>query len=64
MPKDFFPPKIFFKIVFMIITRHNLLKNRETGMGNCYVTADLVMKSLTLGDQTTTYRVILGGTDL
>ena len=38
-----------FKIVFMIIPRHNLAENRETGMGNSYVTPDLVTKSLTGG---------------
>ena len=33
----------------MIILKHNLAENRETGTCNSYVAADLVMKSLTLG---------------
>ena len=51
--REIFPPKIFFKIVFMIIPIHNLAENQETGMGNSWAVVPpcfhRVMKSLTPG---------------
>ena len=47
--REIFPPGIFFKICFLIILRHNLAENRETGTCKCYVASDPVLKSLTQG---------------
>ena len=41
------PPGNFFKTRFLIILRHNLAENRETGTCKCYVASDPVLKSLT-----------------
>ena len=42
----------------MIILKHNLAENRETGTCNRYVASDLVMKSLTEGIAVATYNTI------
>ena len=49
--RENFPPGEIFKICFLIILRHNLAENRQTGTCKCYVSSDPVLKSLTTGTQ-------------
>ena len=46
--REIFPPGKIFKMCFLIILRHNLAGNRETGTCKCYVASDPVLKSLTM----------------